>query len=41
MIEHMERIGKIEKTGHYNIYRIGKPMSVDYKAILNLQLHNV
>jgi hypothetical protein len=22
MIEHMEKIGKIEKTGEYNVYRI-------------------
>jgi hypothetical protein len=25
MIEHMEKSGKIEKTGDYNVYRIGKP----------------
>jgi hypothetical protein len=25
MIEHMEKTGKIEKTGDYNVYRIGKP----------------
>jgi hypothetical protein len=24
MIEHMEKIGKIEKAGDYNVYRIGK-----------------
>ena len=25
MIENMEKIGKIEKTGDYNIYKIGNP----------------
>jgi hypothetical protein len=25
MIEHMEKTGKIDKTEHYNVYRIGKP----------------
>jgi hypothetical protein len=25
MIEHMEKSGKIEKTGDYNVYKIGKP----------------
>jgi hypothetical protein len=25
MIGHMVRTGKIEKTGDYNVYRIGKP----------------
>jgi hypothetical protein len=24
MIEHMEKSGKIQKTGDYNIYRIGE-----------------
>jgi hypothetical protein len=27
MIEHMEKTGKIEKTGDYNIYRIGNPVT--------------
>jgi hypothetical protein len=27
MVEHMEKIGKIEKTGDYNIYKIGKPVT--------------
>jgi hypothetical protein len=27
MIEHMEKTGKIEKTGDYNIYRIGTPVT--------------
>jgi hypothetical protein len=27
MIENMEKIGKIEKTGDYNIYKIGKPVT--------------
>ena len=27
MIEHMEKTGKIEKTGDYNVYRIGKTVS--------------
>ena len=27
MIEHMEKCGKIEKTGDYNIYKIGKPVA--------------
>jgi hypothetical protein len=27
MIEHMEKTGKIEKTGDYNIYRIGSHLS--------------
>jgi len=27
MIEHMEKSGKIEKTGNYNIYRTGKPVT--------------
>jgi hypothetical protein len=26
MIEHMEKTGKIEKTGDYHVYRIGKPI---------------
>ncbi len=26
MIEHMEKSGKIEKTGDYHVYRIGKPV---------------
>ena len=26
MIGHMEKTGKIEKTGNYNIYRMGKPV---------------
>ena len=25
MIEHMEKAGKVEKTGSYNVYRAGKP----------------
>jgi hypothetical protein len=25
MIEHMEKCGKIEKTGDYNIYKMGNP----------------
>jgi hypothetical protein len=25
MIEHMEKTGKIEKTGDYNIYKMGNP----------------
>jgi hypothetical protein len=25
MLEHMEKTGKIEKTGDYNIYKIGNP----------------
>ena len=25
LIEHMEKSGKIEKTGDYNIYKIGNP----------------
>ncbi|HYZ51332.1 MAG TPA: hypothetical protein VE593_10625 [Nitrososphaeraceae archaeon] len=25
MIEHMEKSGKIEKTGDYNIYKMGNP----------------
>jgi len=24
VVEHMEKTGKIEKTGDYNIYKIGK-----------------
>jgi hypothetical protein len=27
MIEHMEKSGKIEKTGDYNIYKIGKSVT--------------
>jgi hypothetical protein len=27
MIEHMEKTGKIEKTGDYNIYKIGKSVN--------------
>ena len=27
MIEHMEKTGKIEKTGDYNIYKMGKPVT--------------
>ena len=27
MIKHMEKTGKIEKTGDYNIYRMGKPIT--------------
>ena len=27
MIEHMEKTGKIEKTGDYNIYKIGKSVT--------------
>ena len=27
MIEHMEKTGKIEKTGDYNLYRMGKPVT--------------
>jgi hypothetical protein len=27
MIEQMEKIGKIEKTGDYNVYKIGKPVT--------------
>jgi hypothetical protein len=27
MIEQMEKIGKIEKTGDYNVYRIGKSVT--------------
>ena len=27
MIEHMEKTGKIEKTGEYNVYRMGKPVT--------------
>ena len=27
MIEHMEKSGKIEKTGDYNVYMIGKPVT--------------
>jgi hypothetical protein len=29
MIEHMEKSGKIEKTGDYDVYRIGKPAEWD------------
>jgi hypothetical protein len=27
MIDHMEKTGKIEKTGDYNVYRIGKQIT--------------
>jgi hypothetical protein len=27
MVEHMEKSGKIEKTGDYNVYRIGKSVT--------------
>ena len=27
MIEHMEKTGKIEKTGGYNVYKIGKSVN--------------
>jgi hypothetical protein len=27
MIEHMEKTGKIEKTGDYNMYKIGKSVT--------------
>ena len=27
MIEHMGKTGKIEKTGDYNVYRMGKPVT--------------
>ena len=27
MIDHMVKTGKIEKTGDYNVYRIGKPVT--------------
>jgi hypothetical protein len=27
MIKHMEKTGKIEKTGEYNVYRTGKPVT--------------
>jgi hypothetical protein len=37
MIEHMERIGKIEKTGHYNIYRIGKPVPTKEEGSDNMR----
>jgi hypothetical protein len=27
VVEHMEKTGKIEKTGDYNIYKIGKSVT--------------
>lgn len=27
MIEHMEKIGKIEKTADYNVYKVGKSVT--------------
>jgi hypothetical protein len=28
MIEHMEKSGKIEKTGDYNVYKMGNPATI-------------
>jgi hypothetical protein len=37
MIEHMEKIGKIEKTGDYNVYRIGKSATTKEEGWDNMQ----
>jgi hypothetical protein len=42
MIEHMEKTGKIEKTGDYNVYRIGKPVTTkedEMPADLQMKFH--
>ncbi|MFL6318217.1 MAG: hypothetical protein ACJ73C_15975 [Nitrososphaeraceae archaeon] len=37
MIEHMEKIGKIEQTGDYNVYRIGKPVTTEEEEWSNMR----
>jgi hypothetical protein len=37
MIEHMEKIGKIEKAGDYNVYRIGKPVTTEEEEWSNMR----
>lgn len=37
MIEHMEKIGKIEKTENYNAYRIGKSVTTKEEGWGNMQ----
>jgi hypothetical protein len=37
MIEHMEKTGKIEKTEHYNIYKIGKSFTTKQEGWDNMQ----
>jgi hypothetical protein len=37
LIEHMEKTGKIEKTGDYNVYRIGKPAATKEDGWGNMQ----
>jgi hypothetical protein len=37
MIEHMEKIGKIEKTEEYNVYKIGKSVTKKEEGWGNMQ----
>ena len=37
MIEHMEKIGKIEKTEEYNVYKIGKSVTKKEEGCGNMQ----
>jgi hypothetical protein len=37
MIEHMEKTGKIEKAGDYNVYRIGKPVTTEEEEWSNMR----
>ena len=36
MIERMEKSGKIEKTGDYNVYKIGKPVTTKEDFLLGI-----
>jgi hypothetical protein len=37
MIEHMEKTGKIENTGDYNVYRIDKSVTIKEEGWDNMQ----
>jgi hypothetical protein len=37
MIDHMEKAGKIEKTGDYNIYKIGKSVATKEEEFSNMR----
>jgi hypothetical protein len=37
MIEHMEKIGRIEKTEQYNVYKIGKLVTTKQEGWDNMQ----
>jgi hypothetical protein len=37
MIEHMEKIGKVEKTEQYNVYKIGKLVTTKQEGWDNMQ----